>query len=43
MVTVVDAANFMRDYLNAQYLKEINAVIDADDERNIADLLIDQV
>ncbi|MBM4208033.1 MAG: GTP-binding protein [Gammaproteobacteria bacterium] len=43
MVTVVDAVNFMRDYLNAQYLKEINSEINADDERNIADLLIDQI
>ncbi|SJM95709.1 hypothetical protein CRENPOLYSF2_680023 [Crenothrix polyspora] len=43
MVTVVDAVNFMRDYLEAQSLKEINAALGEEDERNIADLLIDQI
>lgn len=43
MVTVVDAVNFMRDYLEAQSLKEINAALGEEDERNIADLLVDQI
>ena len=43
MVTVVDAVNFMRDYLEAQSLKDINAELGEDDERNIADLLVEQV
>jgi len=43
MVTVVDAVNFMRDYQEAQSLKEINAGFGGDDERNIADLLVEQV
>jgi len=43
LVTVVDGVNFMRDYLEAQSLKEINAELGEDDERNIADLLIEQV
>ncbi|MBS3954434.1 MAG: zinc metallochaperone GTPase ZigA [Methylomicrobium sp.] len=43
MVTVVDAVNFMRDYMEAQSLKEINAELGEDDERNIADLLVDQI
>jgi G3E family GTPase len=43
LVTVVDSVNFMRDYLNAQSLKEINAELGEDDERNIADLLIEQI
>lgn len=43
LVTVVDAVNFMRDYLEAQSLKDINAELGIDDERNIADLLVEQV
>lgn len=43
MVTVVDAVNFMRDYLEAQSLKEINAELGEEDERNIADLLVEQI
>jgi G3E family GTPase len=43
MVTVVDAVNFMRDYMEALTLKEINAHLGDDDERNIADLLVDQI
>ena len=43
MVTVVDAVNFMRDYMEALTLKEINADLGDDDERNIADLLVDQI
>lgn len=43
MVTVVDAVNFMRDYMEALTLKEIKADLGDDDERNIADLLVDQI
>lgn len=43
LVTVVDAVNFMRDYQEAQALKDINAELGEDDERNIADLLVEQI
>lgn len=43
MVTVVDAVNFMRDYMDALSLKELNVGLGEDDERNIADLLIEQI
>jgi len=43
MVTVVDAVNFMRNYLEALSLKESGESLGEDDERNIADLLIDQI
>ncbi len=43
LVTVVDAVNFMRDYQEAQSLKDINAGLGEEDERNIADLLVEQV
>ena len=43
MVTVVDAVNFMRDYLEAQSLKDIQAELSEEDERNIADLLVEQI
>jgi len=43
MVTVVDAVNFMRDYLESQSLKDINAEISDEDERNISDLLVEQI
>lgn len=43
MVTVVDAVNFIRDYMEALTLKEIKADLGDDDERNIADLLVDQI
>lgn len=43
MVTVVDAVNFMRNYLEAQSLKEQMIELGHDDERNIADLLADQI
>ena len=43
MVTVVDAVNFMRDYLEAQSLKDIHAELGEEDERNIADLLVEQI
>ena len=43
LVTVVDAVNFMRHYMEAQSLKDIHAELGIDDERNIADLLVEQV
>jgi len=43
MVTVVDAYNFPRLMAQAENLKEKGMEIGEDDDRNIADLLVDQV
>ena len=43
MVTVVDGVNFLKDYEQAQYLQETGESLGEDDERNVADLLVDQV
>ena len=43
MVTVVDAVNFLQDYEKAQYLKETGESLGEEDERSVADLLVDQV
>ncbi|MDO6425797.1 zinc metallochaperone GTPase ZigA [Thalassotalea sp. 1_MG-2023] len=43
MVTVVDAVNFLKDYDEAQYLQETNQSLGEDDERSVADLLVDQI
>ncbi len=43
MVTVIDAFNFEREYAQAQELKERNLAVGEEDERTIADLLIDQI
>ncbi len=43
MVTVVDGANFLRDYREAQYLQETGEHLGEDDERTVADLLVDQI
>ncbi|MEO0974704.1 MAG: GTP-binding protein, partial [Pseudomonadota bacterium] len=43
MVTVVDAVNFPRLMAEAETLKEKGMEVAEEDERNIADLLIDQV
>ena len=43
MVTVVDAVNFLKDYEAAQYLQESGQALGEDDERSVADLLVDQV
>ncbi len=43
MVTVVDAYNFLRDYTAGEALAEHNLAVDEEDERTIADLLIEQV
>jgi G3E family GTPase len=43
LVTVVDAVNFMRNYMEALSLKETGESLGEDDERNVADLLVDQI
>ena len=43
MVTVVDAVNFLDDYNEAKYLQEVGESLGEDDERSVADLLVDQV
>lgn len=43
MVTVVDAVNFLRDYEEAKYLQETGESLGDEDERSVADLLVDQV
>ncbi|SMF12328.1 GTP-binding protein [Pseudobacteriovorax antillogorgiicola] len=43
MVTVVDAYNFLIDYRDAQDLIEKGMALDETDDRNVVDLLIDQV
>jgi G3E family GTPase len=43
MVTVVDAVNFLKDYDEAKYLQETGESLGEDDERSVADLLVDQV
>ncbi|MFQ3581324.1 zinc metallochaperone GTPase ZigA [Chloracidobacterium validum] len=43
LVTVVDAQNFLRDYREAQSLKERRLEVGPEDDRTIADLLVEQV
>lgn len=43
MVTVVDAGNFMKDFGSWDDLTDRNMGLDNDDDRNIVDLLVDQV
>ena len=43
MVTVVDAVNFLKDYETAQDLQETGESLGEDDNRSVADLLIEQV
>jgi len=43
MVTVVDAINFLKDYDAAQSLQETGESLGEEDQRNVADLLVDQV
>ncbi len=43
MVTVVDAANFLKDYNEAEALKARGEALGEDDHRTVTDLLIDQV
>ena len=43
MVTVVDAVNFLKDYEEAKYLQEAGESLGEEDERSVADLLVDQI
>ena len=43
MVTVVDAVNFLKDYEEAKCLQETGESLGEDDERSVADLLVDQI
>ena len=43
MVTVVDALNFLKDYDQAKMLEEVGESLGEDDERSVADLLVEQV
>ncbi len=43
MVTVVDAVNFLPDYEAARNLKDTGESLGEEDERSVADLLVDQV
>ena len=43
MVTVVDAVNFLKDYEEAKFLHERGESLGEDDERSVADLLVDQI
>ena len=42
MVTVVDAVNFMKDYEAANSLQEAGESLGPEDQRSVADLLVDQ-
>ena len=43
MVTVVDSVNFLKDYDEAKYLQDTGESLSEDDERSVADLLVDQI
>ena len=43
LVTVVDGANFLAQYREAQSLQEAGESLGEEDERNVADLLVDQI
>jgi len=43
MVTVVDSINFLKDYDEAKFLQETGESLGEEDERSVADLLVDQV
>lgn len=43
MVTVVDAFNFLRDYDEAKSLQDVGESLGDEDERSVADLLVEQV
>jgi G3E family GTPase len=43
MVSVVDAANLMRDYSSTDLLKDRGEARDGDDRRTLADLLVEQI
>lgn len=43
MVTVVDAVNFLKDYDEAKNLQDTGESLGEEDERSVADLLVDQI
>jgi len=43
MATVIDAANFLKDYESQHDLKQLHMELNKEDDRTIVDLLIDQV
>jgi G3E family GTPase len=43
MVTVVDSLNFLKDYDEAKSLQEVGESLGEDDERSVADLLVEQI
>jgi G3E family GTPase len=43
MVTVVDAANLLKDYSSTDFLKERGESLGEDDKRTLVDLLVDQI
>lgn len=43
LVTVVDALNFLKDFEASEELRERDMALGEDDERNIVDLLVDQI
>ena len=43
MVTVVDALNFLKDYDEAKSLQDVGESLGEEDERSVADLLVEQV
>ncbi len=43
MVTVVDGVNFLRDFREAQLLKNTDQYLGEEDARNVADLLVEQI
>lgn len=43
MVTVVDAANLIKNYSSTDFLKDSNESLGEDDERTLVDLLVEQI
>ncbi|WP_159718687.1 zinc metallochaperone GTPase ZigA [Geminicoccus flavidas] len=43
MVTVVDAANLLRDYASSDFLADLGEIAGEGDTRNLVDLLVDQI
>ncbi|AFT71620.1 CobW/P47K family protein [Alloalcanivorax dieselolei B5] len=43
LVTVVDGANFLSDYREARSLQQVGESLGEEDQRNVADLLADQI
>jgi G3E family GTPase len=43
MVTVIDSHNFLRNYQESEALNEIGKGVDEEDDRSVAELLIDQI